>query len=501
MTYDYLIGSGFHRWTQGTYTPGQVNFMADTRSPSILYTGAYRAGKTEIASRGAIRHCLAFPRAKFGVFRAKLKSLKQSTLRTVLELVHPSWVVSWSNVDLELRFFNGSTLTFLGCDFADRIGSIELSGGFIDEAHEVSQESYGMIVGRMSAPLEVDEDNLALFPEFRQYAEHAVDNRQLFLACNPKSRGHWLYQDFIDPNTRLPGRKVYSSNTITNKNLPESYLRQNLNQYARGGITEQDLAEDIAAIRSGQAPEDGMHLVSKLTPFGQRNLLGLWVALEGAILDIDRDRLEVKQEPESWGTPLRWYAAADFGYHHPRLILASYHKGNKLVLRDFWSAEKVDQQPLLEKLKAWDAFLPSGLDSVFLPPDQPGIVDQARKVLGASKVSRANNKVLAGIGSLQVAINRGQLKVNAPDSPRDSLELFWAEMEGYSWKRDREGNWLDEPLKENDHYPDCLRYMVHTLVSHKKLSLQTTEKPPELGWEGLGSGLKSSGFLTTDFEY
>lgn len=493
MTYDHLIGMGFHRWETGFYTPGQIQFMDDTNSASILYTGAYRAGKTEIASRAAIRHCLTFPTAKFGVFRAKLKSLRQSTLRTVLELVHPSWVASWSNSELELRFFNGATLNFLGCDFADRIGSIELSGAFIDEAHETTTEAYGMIVGRMSAPLTVDYDYLnSSFPHFIEYAERAVNNRQVYLACNPKGRNHWLYSDFLEEDTRLPGRQFYSSNTITNKNLPESYLRQNLAQYARVGVTEDELIRAIQDIRNDKAPSDGMHLVPKLTPFGQRNLLGLWVALEGAIFEMDAKTQQVEGVPEGWGEASKWYAAVDFGYHHPRAILASYH-GGKLLVQSYWADEKVDQTPLLDILADWDKQV--NLAGVIMPPDQPGIISQARKRLGASKILKANNKVLSGIGSTQVAINRAFVRFSKQPIgvafPATHFDLFWGEMEGYTWKQDKDGNWLDEPNKEDDHFPDSLRYLIHTLVTLKKLDLQPKEKPQPLKWKGLGKGLQN----------
>lgn len=497
MTYDHLIGAGFERWNSGTYTPGQLDFMGDTQSPSILYTGAYRAGKSEIASRGAIRHCLAFERAKFGVFRAKLKSLRQSTLKTVLELVHPSWVEAWSNSELELRLFNGSTLTFYGCDFADRIGSIELSGAFIDEAHEVSTEAYGMIVGRMSAPLQYNPEYLELFPHYKEYAESSVNSRQVYLACNPKGRNHWLYTDFIDKETRLPGRSVYSSNTITNKNLPDSYLRQNLNQYARPGVSEEELGSAIDAIRGGNAPSDGLHLVPKLTPFGQRNLLGLWVALEGAIFEVDRKTQTVQSIPDDWGEPVRWYAAADFGFHHPRLLLASFHEKGRLLVQGYWSDSSVDQTPLLDRLETWNELV--NIDSVFLPPDQPGIIQQARQRLGASKVVKANNKVLPGISSAQVAINRGLVKFggsklggsNIPHASQ-SFDLFWGELEGYSWKRGKEGEWLDEPLKENDHFPDALRYMVHTLTTLKKLELHPKQEKTPDRWGGLSESILNS---------
>lgn len=467
--YNHLIGSGFERWATGTYTTGQLEFINDTTTPSILFTGAYRAGKTEICSRAAIRHCLAFPGARFGVFRAKLKSLRQSTLRTLLELVHPSWVADWSNSELELRFLNDSSLVFLGCDFADRIGSIELTGALIDEAHEVDPESYGMIVGRLSGKLTVDEGNLELFPEFSDYARAAVNSRQTYLACNPKSTQHWLYREFIHPTTRLPGRAFYSSNTVTNLNLPQSYLEQNLAQYARPGVDQGELREALKVVRA-TGDEAATQLTGMLSPFGCRNLLGQWVALEGAIYEMDKE-LQVLEIPGEW-QPLERYASADFGFHHPRLIEVTRYTNGQWVVTDSWSDAQVDPRSQLERLGEW-AKRP-GFRGVFLPPDQPGIIKQARQLLGAGKVLKANNRVLDGIASTQQALNTGVLRFQ----DTGDFGLFWDEMAGYSWKPAMGGGWKDEPIKEADHYPDALRYAVHSLARLKRLRLSPAPSEP-----------------------
>ena len=477
MAYDHLIGAGFSRWTHGQYTPGQIDFISDFDSPAILYTGSYRAGKTEICSRAVIRHALAFPGARVGVFRSKLKSLRNSTLRTVLELTHPSWVEDWNNSDLQLRLFNGSEITFLGCDFADRIGSIELSMAFIDEAHEVTTESYGMIVGRLSTPLNVDEGYLANFPQYLSYAKGSVGTRQVLLACNPKSRGHWLYRDFIDPETALPGRKVYSSNTLTNSNLPRSYLQQNLAQYARPGVGTDRLNAEIESIVSGDANTDGLHLVPMLNPFGQRNLLGLWVALEGAIFDWDADVHLVKSVPADWPDVKARYAGVDFGFHHPRAYLVEL-RGDRLAVVDYWHGSASDPSALVDILDKWQGVY--NFDCVFMPPDQPGVIEQARNRLGASSVHKANNKVLAGIGTVQTLLNMCRLVYL--DTGTESCSLSQKETEGYTWKQDRDGNFLDEPLKENDHFPDCIRYIAHSLVAERKLKLlPTPDLEPEWG--------------------
>jgi phage terminase large subunit len=36
------------------------------------------------------------------------------------------------------------------------------------------------------------------------------------------------------------------------------------------------------------------------------------------------------------------------------------------------------------------------------------------------------------------------------------------EIKAYKWKEDKNGNTLDEPIKENDHLLDALRYCVYT---------------------------------------
>lgn len=478
MSYNHLIGRGFHRWTQGHYTPGQIEFMADVESPSILYSGAYRAGKTEIACRAVIRHALTFRTAKLGVFRAKLKSLKQSTLRTLLELTHPSWVEDWNNSELELRLINGSSISFLGCDFADRIGSIELSGALIDEAHEVSPESYGMIVGRMSAPLYLDDLWLSRVPQYRAYAEKAVKVRQLWLVCNPKSQGHWLYKDFIDPDTRLPGRTYYSSNTITNRNLPDSYLAQNLAQYARPGVEWARLEHEISLVRQGKASQDGLHLMPLLTPFGQRNLLGQWVSAEGAVYELD-PRVQQGSRPD-WGEPLGLYAGVDFGYHHPRIVVAELCPDNRLWVRGYWHSKNSDPLEMVEALVKINQ--QDELRAVFMPHDQPGITKMAREALGSGRVLKADNRVLAGIGSVQTALNRGLIRFsdsNLPGMTPEGPGLFWSELEGYTWKRDKDGHYLDEPNKQDDHYSDALRYLVHTLVKLNRLNLVKPPQPDE----------------------
>jgi len=467
MRYDTYIGRGFKRWSTGYYTPGQLKAWNDFDNSFILLSGAYRSGKSEIGARMALRHALCFPMSKVGIFRQHLASLKRSTLVTVLELIHPTWLKYFSNTNLQAEFINGSTISFIGAEFSDRLGSIELTYGFIDEAAELSEESLGMIQGRLSGELLYPPNYDTLPTEYRNYVDSTVDKRQVVLACTPKSTNHYLYKRFIeDPK---PGHISYTSNSISNNNLPEIYLINNLSAYTRPGTSRNWIKEQIQKIRNGDADPNGMFLHDYLTPFGQRNLLGEWVALEGAIYDLD-DKWHI-YKPD-WGTPIAYHAGIDFGYHNPRIVVLAEYRLSKndqwetrenykyasaYIIVEGWSKSESTPDEIIQAMK--HLYNKYGIKYFYLPHDQPGIAKTARMTLGSSKIKSANTKVLGGINLVHRFFNQGRLVIH-PDAP--DFDLIWGELNAYSWKQNRDGTWVDQPIKDDDHYPDALRYVLYT---------------------------------------
>lgn len=477
MRYENWIGRGFHRWESGRYTEGQLKAFFDYSNSFVLMSGSYRSGKSEIGCRAAIRHMHAFPFAKVGIFRQHQASLKKSTLLTFLELIHPSWVGNWSNSDLTLTLKNGSTAMLIGAEMPERLGSIELTFAFIDEASELSESSLGMIAGRLSGPLDKPHNFLSLPRDRQEYVTETMEVRQMFLATNPKSTGHSLYKNFIEHPK--PGHISYLSNSISNVNLPQTYLINNLSAYVRPGVTIEWVREQVTAIRAGQAPADGLHLMPKLTPFGQRNLLGQWVAMEGAIYDLDEDFHVIDQVPEHWGDPTSFYGAVDFGYQHPRLVIASrhyYYQGDRQVdcyaLISYWAGKEATPDDLLNAMveadRTWN------IDEFYLPHDQPGITKTARATLSSSKIRKAKTQVFAGINIVSRFLGGDRLKLLR----RPGHELCWKELSGYRWKEDRDGNFLDEPHKQDDHYPDAIRYLIASRHLRDDLLLPEGEPDP-----------------------
>lgn len=449
MRYNHLIGSGFDRWHTGTYTPAQQLSMADFTSQAILNSGSYRSGKSEGSVRMGIRHAVAFPNAQIGVFRQFQASLKQSTMKSLLQLVHPTWIKDWSNSELILTFKNNSTVIFAGLDNPDKIGSLELTMALLDEAHEIDEEGKTMVGGRLSGALAIPKNFESLPPDMQAYIQGTQDNRQMVLAVNPKGKGHYIYKTFID--TPLAGHKAYTSNSLANPNLPPSYLLTQLSQYVRDPLQhgEEWLLEQIRQIRTGEADPTGAHLAPFLTVFGQRNLLGLWVSADGAIWPIDPDLHFVTE-------PLAEYdgfmAGVDFGYNHPRIVILKYTNSGEYQVVDYWSDTQSTPQDLVEAMVRFEQQYV--LDYCWTPHDQPGISRELKlRLENPQAVKRAKNQVLAGINAVSAMLNQGKLTFLNPPL------LFRNEMTSYEWKPGK-----DEPNKVDDHYCDAIRYACY---SHK----------------------------------
>ena len=79
---------------------------------------------------------------------------------------------------------------------------------------------------------------------------------------------------------------------------------------------------------------------------------------------------------------------------------------------------------------------------------------------GVGPLVKANNAVLTGIGTVTGVIKEGRLRVMRGRAP-----ALVDQMESYSFPMDPVSGTLgkENPIKKDDHLPDCLRYILHTL--------------------------------------
>lgn len=105
--------------------------------------------------------CKKYPNTRWGLARKELKSLKQTTLATLLAKVHPALGITESDyrmnlLESTLEYVNGSQVLLLDLTAKpsdpemESLGSLELTGAFIDEAGEVTKKAYDILASRVN---------------------------------------------------------------------------------------------------------------------------------------------------------------------------------------------------------------------------------------------------------------------------------------------------------------------------------------------------------------
>lgn len=211
---------------------------------------------------------------------------------------------------------------------------------------------------------------------------------------------------------------------------------------------------------------------------------GKWVAAEGLIYDFDRSRHVRVVDTSLWP---RTIVGADDGTHNPCAMLRVRISGdgNIHVEREAYKSG------LLESSKVASAReLAQGAESIQLDPAAAGLMLALRTCDLPSQP--ADNEVLGGIAKVQDRFAQDRISIDP------SCVNLIRELEGYEW---RDNAKKDEPVKENDHACDALRYIVARIdkasvsrvhvgmnkpvITEEKSSLSFNElrKDEDWGWE------------------
>ena len=176
-----------------------LELMEDPTITELLIGGA--AGGAKSYSIGLLIALWAkkYPGIRFFVGRKTLKSLKQSTIETMLSKVFPAlgitseeYHMAWQS--MELSFGNGSIVIFGEADYApsdplfSRLGSLEIDIAILDEAGEITKTAKDVLRSRTGRGV------LA--------KEYGIPGK-LLLASNPDT--NWLFSEYYEPFEKLGG--------------------------------------------------------------------------------------------------------------------------------------------------------------------------------------------------------------------------------------------------------------------------------------------------------
>jgi PBSX family phage terminase large subunit len=340
----------------------------------------------------------------------------------------------------------GRTLPTIERNMIEPLQDPMLFGGFAQHVHHVRGSSIARILGRdvhlIGAPNALAEgklrgltayliaiDEATLIPQdfvVQAMARMSVPGSRMVLTTNPSGPRHWLRQKYLlregDPNLRL---KSWHFTLEDNTKL------------------DPQIISDIKSAMTGV--------------FFQRNVLGRWVQAEGAVYQsFDETKHIVRGElPPIW-----WHPALgiDHGTTNPlHAVMIGVTQDRRLIATREWRYDSRVNGHAMTNTEYSDAILK------WIPPDDPQwiVVDPAAADFkhtlrrdGATHTRNGDNNVLAGIQMVSSLFATDRLVIH--ESCKDLLD----EVPGYVWDEKAAEKGIDQPLKENDHGLDALRYGI-----------------------------------------
>lgn len=480
-----------------------------SRAKVQIMAGGYGNGKTTSAVMKAIELSQSYPGSNGLIARATYPKLNDTIRKEFLKWCPASWVKKKPTQDDNTCYLtNGTAVNFR---YIAQRGKSREDGS---TASNLLSASYDwIIVDQVEDPEIQYKDFLDLLGRLRGDTTYrppvgtedetmpSSGPRWLMLTANP-SRGWFFhevvkpFQDFqrtgkrtekllVDPRTSEPIVDLVEGSTYENRrNLKEDYLT------------------GLEAAYKGQMRD--------------RYLLGKWEAFEGLVhSEFNTTRHIITREEaishlkwckEKRNVRLRVYEGYDFGNVAPSCYLlgAVDDKCRVIILDGFYRAEyHYDQQPdeiaairwryngLLEFSERINADPAIFRRSVVAGKHTHG--DTLAKLFTTLGVLMrpATNDVLPGIAKVNSYLNGHPLVPHLITGEKpgpllyfvDDLQFIQDEISGYYWKKNAQGDYIDEPMNRKDHAMNTLKYLISKAPQAAEIIIPPEDMPrPWMLW-------------------
>jgi hypothetical protein len=150
------------------------HLLNDSTTQTVIYGGAAGGGKSYLGCLWLVSWCMKYAGVRMALGRYEYKKLKTTSYKTLLD-VFKKWdmhegeefTLNLASDNPHVKFANGSEIVLVHFavshkdpDF-DRLGSLELTGIFIDEVAEIQYRAWSVIMGRIRYKL----DDYGLIPK------------------------------------------------------------------------------------------------------------------------------------------------------------------------------------------------------------------------------------------------------------------------------------------------------------------------------------------------
>ena len=371
----------------------------DDMTRHLMIMGSAGSGKTIFASTKVILYALEHPNARIGVFRQTLPSLRETAWREIRELLEKYNIEFDENKSNGLiTLSNGSTISFTPVDDDKKLRSLNLDFVYIEQCEEITEEAF----------IELD---LRIRNEVsKKYGG------QMLVVVQPSNKSHWLYRLFYQEKANDDDYKKIHFSYLDNPFLPEEQIK------VYEGLKETNYERYLTHTK------------------------GEWVSSSKQIFtnnwDVGFDRRYFNY----------YVGGVDFGWNSPAcFLLCGVYDDEFYILGEVYKSEMTNQEFLgnISDLLASHELSFKDIDSVYADAADPEAIEIfCREGLNTYPSVK---DVLAKINTTR------ETKIHIDESCVNLIR----EMPMYEWKRNKDGEILDQPVKKNDHGVDALCYAVY----------------------------------------
>lgn len=198
-----------------------LKILTDKSTREFLYGGAAGGAKSWTGAAWLLFSALVFPGSKWFIAREELKRIRSSTYITFKKVCKaysvPDNLWKYDGNDNVVKFKNGSQIDMLDVrylpsdDLFERFGSMEFTGGWIEEGGETNFGAFDVLNTRVGRHMNKE---FGLVPK-------------MFVTCNPKK--NWMYSHFYKPfkaNLLEPIQKFLQAFVQDNPFIDKLYIEQ-----------------------------------------------------------------------------------------------------------------------------------------------------------------------------------------------------------------------------------------------------------------------------------
>jgi len=196
-----------------------LDYLEDSTTTEIYYGGAAGGGKSFFGCYWVLKWALKCEGSRWLIGRSELKNLKKTTLNSFFEVCKMQGLKAdthyrYNQQESIIYLFNGSQIiladlfAYPSDPFFDSLGSLEITGAFIDEAPQITEKAKNIVKSRVRYKLD----------EFNRIPK-------LLMCGNPSK--NWAYNEFYRPDkegTLRKDRRFIQALVTDNPHISSHYI-------------------------------------------------------------------------------------------------------------------------------------------------------------------------------------------------------------------------------------------------------------------------------------